>query len=440
MSKHWLRSQITRGAQSIDRNITHEKGVGSITGFAVLTKGLINEDDARDWEFDDISLQQILDLGNKSNQGIKSRFGHPNQSGDALGTFLGRAKNFRREGDVIRADLFFDKTAYETPDGNLANYVLGLAETDPEAFGTSMVFDAQLECRVNPDGTKQKDKDGNVLPALVRFTSLFAVDVVDDPAANKGMFGKFLSGNTQLSAEMTSFLDKFLNHPEAVEKTIAFLERYSVNCGELEDRKKTKCQACGAEFDFMSQPGADSGSVKCPKCGAMVDESGAVVSEVVTKKEGVEMEIKTLTLEALKSERSDLVGLLHKEGLEEGKVEALKAERARVASILEKCKEFEGDKIGTLAEVAKTSISDGDTLEAAENKLKDKKLALLTAAAPAAAGPGAEGSEKKELSLEEKCKQEFEASKDLQAEFKELSTYTAFKKYEAMGRIKILKK
>lgn len=440
MAEQMLRIYTKKGILGIDRSMNHGKGSGAVLGFAVLTKGKINEGDMRNWEFDDVSLQQVVELGNSAKLGIKSRFGHPNMSDDALGTFLGRVKTFRLDGDIVRADLLINETAKNTPEGDLADYVMQLAETDPEAFGSSMVFDSKVEYRLNKDGTKEKDAQGNDLPALVRFTKLFAVDVVDDPAANKGMFGKFISGNAQLSVEMTSFLDKFLIHPEAVEKAISFLERYRVNRDKLDSRKKVECSACGAEFYYDDLPESGMGWVKCPNCGAHIDQEGNVVSEQQTKKEGSKMDIKTLTLEALKSERPDLVGLLHKEGLEAGKVEVLKAERARVAGILEKSKEYEGDKLGTMAEIVKTSISEGDTLESTEGKFKDKKLTLLTAAAPGTAGPGAEGAEKKELSLEEKCKVEFEASKELQAEFKELSTYTVFKKYEAMGRIKILKK
>ena len=82
------------------KNIRVDENTDVISGFAVVTKGVTK--DARG-EFDDAALDRIVELGNKSRIGIKSRFGHPNMSSTALGTFLGRVKNFRRDGDIVRA-------------------------------------------------------------------------------------------------------------------------------------------------------------------------------------------------------------------------------------------------------------------------------------------------------------------------------------------------
>jgi hypothetical protein len=74
--------------------------------------------------------------------GLKARFGHPNMCNEALGTTLGRFKNFSLspDGKQLFGDLHFAKSAKITPHGDLAAYVTQLAEDDPEAFGTSIVF------------------------------------------------------------------------------------------------------------------------------------------------------------------------------------------------------------------------------------------------------------------------------------------------------------
>ena len=137
---------------------------------------------------------------------------------------MGRAKNFRRDGDVVRADLHIDPTAHKTPDGDLAGYVMTLAQSDPDAFGSSMVIYWEEEFK------KETGKDGKALPPYIRVKKLMSVDVVDDPAANDGLFGMpFFSESVKPSAEITAFLDKFLNQPEAVEKVISFLQRYGFN-------------------------------------------------------------------------------------------------------------------------------------------------------------------------------------------------------------------
>ena len=125
---------IKEGKSGIDRDYEDDKYKGVIRGFAVMTQG--NVKDMRGWEIDETTLSQIVEVGNKVQLGLKSRFGHPNMSSTALGTFTGRAKNFRKDGDIARADLFISKTAYETPDGDIASYVLDLAEKDSDAFGT----------------------------------------------------------------------------------------------------------------------------------------------------------------------------------------------------------------------------------------------------------------------------------------------------------------
>lgn len=319
--KNTFRADVARGIRDGKGGI--DKETGSIYGFAVITKG---EARGHGLEIDETTLDQVVELGAKSSIGIKSRFGHPNMSNSAVGTFLGRAKNFRRDNGLVRADLYFDKTAYKTPNGDLADYVLDLAQSDPQAFGSSIVFDGEPEYRLNEDGTRKKDETGKTLLPLARITKLWAVDVVDDPAANNGMFSTFFSETVKPSAEMTVFLDKFLSDPDAVEKTIAFLQRYSL-----------------------------------------------------TKEEVTKMELKDLTLEMLKAERADLVSGL----TAEAKAESLKLEKERIIAILDTAKAFPG-----MEALVYEAVKNGDTSIALLEKLKTQRLEDLKKKSPASAGPG----------------------------------------------------
>jgi hypothetical protein len=340
-----LRADIARGInkdKGVDRNLKHDKGKGVIFGYAVIAKGRLNDGDIREWEMDDISLDQVVEFGNQAKMGLKSRFGHPNMSTEALGTFIGRAKNFRKDGDIVRADLFIDETAYKTPNGDLATYVMDLAETDPDAFGSSLVFDANFEYRLEKDGTRKKDEAGNDLPALVRFTKLFASDVVDDPATTKGMFGQFFNSSIELSAKATDFLDKLLNNPDALEKVISFLNRYRDNQieGPIRDPNNNK--------------------------------------PAIIQKEG-SMEFKDITLEMLGKERKDLVESITND--------AIKGERTRVLSIIKaEHTEFPGMKMEALTE---ETVEKGNTLDAALSSMRAKRLKDLEAEANKA--PGADG-------------------------------------------------
>ncbi|MEI8350087.1 MAG: hypothetical protein WCI77_08025 [Candidatus Omnitrophota bacterium] len=382
MDKELFRANIAKGIEKgklgIDRDAVHDRGKGIIFGYAVVTKGKLNDGDIRDWELDEKSLDQVIELSSNAEIGVKSRFGHPNMSSEALGTFLGRGKNFRKDGDIVRADLYIDNTAYNTPQGDLATYIMDLAESDPQAFGSSLVFHAEFEKRLNEDGTPKKDELGKELPDLVRFKKIFASDIVESPATTKGLFGTFFTDSVKPSAEMTAFLDRFLNSPTAVDKLISFLSRYQIN-GE---------------------------------------------KEIKTKKEVVQMELKEITLEVFRTGRPDLLN------------EILSQERSRVVSILEKSASY-GDG---MFDIAKEAISKGEGLEVTEEKFKAKKLELLQKAAPVTPGPGDPESGSENVSDVEKFAKEYESSKELQMEFSSKESYVSFKQAEKSGKVNIFKK
>lgn len=321
----FFRTDVLRSAEvQVDRD------AGIIRGFAVVSKGVTHDQRG---EFDDAALDTIVSFGSKSGIGIKSRFGHPNMSSTALGTFLGRVKDFRRDGDIVRADLHIDKTAYETPDGDLAGYVMDLAKSDPAAFGASMVIDWDEEFR------EGKDAQGESLPPFIRVKKLFSVDVVDDPAANNGFFGMpFFNENVMPSAVMTAFLDRFLEQPGAVDRVMSFLERYRQNRNEIVKTREEK---------------------------AMVQE---------------------LTVDKLKAERADIFNAVRSEGFAEGEKKGfeygVKQERERTVSILKKAAAFK--EMHTLA---LESVEGGDTLDQATIKFQDKQLEGLKNAAPPNPGP-----------------------------------------------------
>lgn len=166
-------------------------GAGLLTGVAVITRG---EALGHDMWIDATMLQQVHDAINAAaGAGIKARFTHPGLSSDGLGTFLGRFKHAVLDGDIVRADLHLARSAHDTPDGDLAAYVMDLAEEDPQAFGTSIVFrhdrDAERnhEAQHTRDGRFYSPDPGNTehFPHA-RLRELRAVDAVDSPAANPG--------------------------------------------------------------------------------------------------------------------------------------------------------------------------------------------------------------------------------------------------------------
>jgi hypothetical protein len=131
-------------------------------------------------------------------------------------------KDFYRDGDVARADLYINKAAHDAPKGDLANYVMDLAESDPESFGTSAVL-----------GEFSLEEKGKGLPPALRIKSLVGVDVVDDPAANDGMFSILSESDPEMSEVFSKILDKIVSNPEALEYVMNFLKRYRKYQAEL---------------------------------------------------------------------------------------------------------------------------------------------------------------------------------------------------------------
>ena len=144
-------------------------------------------------EFDRIALEALVAMGNQARGGLKSRFGHPSMSGDAVGKHLGRARNFRMSTAVdartgvevlaVRGDLYFDQTAHKTPSGDLAGYVMDLAESDPGAISSSFVLEVREEPKLDARGKQITDEYGEPVPPLWRPTKLHASDIVDVGAA-----------------------------------------------------------------------------------------------------------------------------------------------------------------------------------------------------------------------------------------------------------------
>lgn len=209
------RSKVKRGfSGNIDRT-GGDRGAGLIEGFSVITRGeALGHRMWCDSEF----LQQVHDAINAAGDaGLKCRFTHPSLSGDGMGKFLGNLKNASLEGDQVFADLHFSESSHKTPDGDLAEYVMNLAEEDPDKFGSSIVFmhDSEaeeafyVEHKNEDSGNfESPDPDNKKQYYHVRLQQLFGADIVDDPAANPG--GLFHRGQ-EIAQEATQLMEYALD-------------------------------------------------------------------------------------------------------------------------------------------------------------------------------------------------------------------------------------
>lgn len=215
MSRYFLSEPVYHApVNQIDRD--H----GIIRGVTVAQIGPAR---GHDGEIDKTFLLQLVDHANASKAGIKARFGHPNMCSTALGSYLGRFHNYSFNGSKVTADLHLDNSAKESPSGNLFDYVLNMAETNPDMFGASIAFESNAfeTAEVEVDGKKKTVN-------YFRLKELRATDIVDDPAATNGLF----SAET-FPGQATAFLDQ---NPELTElifskpdSVIEFLQSYLNN-------------------------------------------------------------------------------------------------------------------------------------------------------------------------------------------------------------------
>lgn len=237
----YLRSSVARLAADAPAPPIERTGglfkAGVIRGVSVITRG---EALGHEMWIDDDFVASVADAVNASEKGIKARFTHPGLSGDGLGRFLGRVIDARVEDGRVIGDLHFSQAAHKTPDGDLATYVMDLAESDPQSFGVSIVFEHDQKAEAEFDAEHIDDDEEFQSPdplntrhlPHVRLAELRAADVVDDPAANpKGLFHRqdiaheadaLVSYALGLSTEPPK-LNRFDVHPDRVS---GFVKRF----------------------------------------------------------------------------------------------------------------------------------------------------------------------------------------------------------------------
>lgn len=217
-----FRTSLSTGAERVDRKNK------IIFGANLMQEGDLN--DERDWTVDDGTLLNALQLMQRGNNGAKARFTHPNMSADGMGSYLGRWKNPRIDGGTLRADLHLAESAFKSPNGDLGTYVMDMAEEDPEAFGISLATRINRE-EMEKLKLEKKSADENWSGRTpLRFRSVHAADVVDEPAATRGGFFSLSEvDNRNLPAQATVLLDSYFSdaEPEVVTARInGFLATY----------------------------------------------------------------------------------------------------------------------------------------------------------------------------------------------------------------------
>jgi len=236
-----FRSDVCFSNSSLD---TIDEHTGIIKGVTIAREGIAK---GHGVYLDSKFISRVAELGNEAEQGIKVRFGHPNMCSDALGTYLGRFKNFRVVEDKVYADLHMDEVAKKSPKGDLYSYVFSMARSNPDMFGNSIVFRAG-ESRFEEEMGENEEV---ITKEYTSIVALHASDLVDTPAATESLFSEDFT-----AAKVTEFLQEnpeveeiLFNKPELIEQ---FLNRY-----ENYKSKKQKMEKSFSEkvLDVLSSVG-----------------------------------------------------------------------------------------------------------------------------------------------------------------------------------------
>lgn len=188
----------------------------------------------------DVHLEQeFIDAGiayaqkYHGDKGMKARFGHPGMSNETLGTEMGRFKNFRVVDDKMVADLHLYKSANLSPtQPGMRDWMLSMAEEDPEAIMCSIVFTVDHYYQYDGDGKKIKiwyyTEDGDWVTAnsqmkvYVALKELMFCDIVDQGAATDKLFSEDLNSDkfaviaTQFFNEYPQIEEFIQEHPEKI--------------------------------------------------------------------------------------------------------------------------------------------------------------------------------------------------------------------------------
>jgi hypothetical protein len=318
---------------------------------------------------DEAMLDQVVQSGNAQRSGVKVRFTHPGLSSDGLGTLLGRFKKFRREDNKAVGDLHFLKSSHDTPSGDLANYIMALAEESPDMVAMSIVFERDIGAEKEFEGVNS-DEDGvftspdrantKNLPHF-RLSRLRGVDVVDEPAANpEGLFAALNDGNQLplLAEQALDYAFRLKNEAPSAELLGIHPDRIKTFLQDYLRRRELRIES---DVSITLPPGEaaahaeDSTTTGTSGNDRWLDKNPWAKDDLLEIKDDIEansetidenedqekggpiMDLKEATLEQLQTERSDLVEAVRDEAFEEAnataeadKREALAAQEATV--------------------------------------------------------------------------------------------------------------
>ncbi len=277
--------------------------------------------------------ESVAAAGNATGDvGLKVRYGHPAMCADAIGTELGRAKNFRVvdidrqiDGQTVTAagvvaDIHILESAHHAPQGDIAAHVLAAAAEDPAIFGQSIVFTAADRVVKDAEGVRHSfneevlgKSDGEAEPPppiseqewlaksadgheYVVLGKLHGTDFTDEPAATDGVFS-----TGTLAEEAALMLDEHPQIVDAIEKNptalVEFLDRSNLlhlfENARIQSLQSAKDKEIAALKSKMSEMLASHDSAMAEA----VSERAALEDKFVSERAALAAQIESLSAE-----------------------------------------------------------------------------------------------------------------------------------------------
>lgn len=149
---------------------------------------------------DDFMVNQVVEFGNSSAVGFKARMDHPNACTSAMGSQLGRLKNFKMKGGKAVADMHIAEFTKDAPGGDIGKWLLSVAAEDPDQLGFSIVF-SQAEPVMLEAGEGDDIDSPEFAYPHARIDTFYGADVVDEGAATSSLFEDGIQGRPDYLAE-----------------------------------------------------------------------------------------------------------------------------------------------------------------------------------------------------------------------------------------------
>ena len=211
-------------------------------------------------------IDKIVERGKLYSKGVKVRFGHPNMSDETLGTFAGRAHNFRVEGDKAIADIVLSDTARYSPKGDMRTYLLEMASKESDVFGMSVVTAGNTLYQVNESNEIIAETDDQfdwvgyhegAITTYEIFEELVASDFVDEGALTPDglfSFSEFFNAD-KAAVKITKFFNENPDVVEILETKIPniqdFISKYKSNQKNIPPMPNNKKSFMNRLKEFM---------------------------------------------------------------------------------------------------------------------------------------------------------------------------------------------